>query len=140
MSHDPTPTPEALPKGFNSHRDAKADIAAALARAKVDKRPVLLDFGADWCPNCMVVEHAFRTTRVLPVVSRFHVVAVDVGRFDRNLDLGMKYGVNLKSTGIPALAVLTPAGKCAATIDGRPFPDTPGIPVGALVTFLKHFT
>ena len=35
---------------------------------------------------------------------------VDVGRFDKNLDIARKYGVSLKK-GIPALAVLDPHGK-----------------------------
>jgi protein disulfide-isomerase len=40
----------------------------------------------------------------------FRVVKVDVGRFDRNVDLAEAYGVPLKK-GIPAVAVLSPQGK-----------------------------
>jgi thioredoxin 1 len=37
-------------------------------------------------------------------------VHVNVGRIDQNLDIGEKYGVNLKK-GVPALAVLSPTGQ-----------------------------
>jgi len=40
----------------------------------------------------------------------FVVVTVDVGRYDKNLDVAAKYGVPIDK-GIPALAVLDPHGK-----------------------------
>ena len=46
------------------------------------------------------------------------MVAVDVGQFNLNLDFAAKY-VNLTTSGIPALVVLTPNGKTrTATNDG----------------------
>ena len=40
----------------------------------------------------------------------FVVVKVDVGRFDKNLDVGRDYGIPINK-GIPAIAVLDPHGK-----------------------------
>ena len=40
----------------------------------------------------------------------FRVLKVDVGRFDRNVDIAESYGVPLKN-GIPAVAVLSRQGK-----------------------------
>ena len=40
----------------------------------------------------------------------FVVVLVDVGRYDKNLDLAEKYDVPMEK-GIPAIAVLNPHGK-----------------------------
>jgi hypothetical protein len=60
----PTPAPTAVASGapaatlpplYNKTADAKADIDAALALAKADGKRVLLDFGADWCPDCHVL-------------------------------------------------------------------------------------
>ncbi|MFC6885956.1 MULTISPECIES: thioredoxin family protein [Actinomadura] len=115
------PKPEPLPKGYDPDRDPKADIAAALAKAKADKRPVLLDFGADWCPDCVVLERYFRTATVRPVIGGFHVVAIDVGRFDRNLAVARKYRIDLQKSGIPALVVLTPSGRVRATTNDGSF-------------------
>ena len=44
------------------------------------------------------------------IAHNFVVVKVDVGRYDKNLDLAAKYGVPI-SNGIPALAVLDSHGK-----------------------------
>jgi thioredoxin 1 len=137
-SSTPSVSPEVYGNGFNRHQHAKAELASALVRAAADKRPIVLDFGADWCPNCTVVENAFHTNRVRTVLSKFHVVTVDVGRLNRNLDVARRYGLNVKATGIPALVVLSPAGKRTAEIDGGAFPNEPGIPPQALIAFLKR--
>jgi protein disulfide-isomerase len=48
---------------------------------------------------------------VEPILNgHFKVIHVDVGRFDRNLDLAKKYRVDLEK-GIPSLAVLSPQGE-----------------------------
>ena len=89
---------------------AKADIAAALTKAKHEHKRVLLDFGGDWCGDCQVLNLYFHQPDNLPLLTQNYVlVDVNVGRIDQNLDLGTKYGVNLKK-GVPALAVLEPNG------------------------------
>lgn len=132
--------PEVYGDGFSRHRHAKAEITTALARAGTDKRPILLDFGADWCPNCKVVEHAFRTKDVHRVLAGYHVVTVDVGRFNRNIDVARKYQLDVHATGIPALVILQPDGRRRAEIDGRPFPNDPGIPAKALGAWLRRYS
>jgi protein disulfide-isomerase len=52
----------------------------------------------------------------------FVVVKVDVGRYDRNLDLAEKYHVPVKR-GIPALAVLDWQGKLLYAMDQGQFAD-----------------
>ena len=44
------------------------------------------------------------------IAEKFKVVKVNVGRFDRNVDVAERYGVPLKS-GIPAVAVLSAQGQ-----------------------------
>jgi thiol:disulfide interchange protein len=102
-------TPEPLPAGFNANRDAVADVNAALALAAVDKRPVLLNFGADWCVYCVMLEHIFRNRPVWPTITKFHVVAIDV-EGNRTADVAKKYGVDPKTKGIPVLVALSPTG------------------------------
>ncbi|MFI0444057.1 thioredoxin family protein [Actinomadura sp. 6N118] len=100
-----------LPDGYDPKRNAAADIAAATAKAKADRLPVLLDFGADWCPDCNDLQHLLRTRTVRPLIGAYHVVTIDVGRFNRRLDLAQKYGLALKDTGIPAVVILSPDGE-----------------------------
>ncbi|MCO5968961.1 thioredoxin family protein [Actinoallomurus soli] len=143
-SATPSPAPSTFPPevygdGFSRHPHPKAEITAALARSGIDKRPILLDFSADWCPNCKVVEHEFRAKDVHRVLAGYHVVTVDVGRFNRNMDVARRYRLDLNATGIPALLILQPDGRRRAEIDGRPFPNDPGIPTRALAAWLKRY-
>ena len=96
---------------YPASADANADIAAALRQAAATRRHVLIDFGANWCFDCHVLDDAFHSAEIAPELNRnFVVVHVDVGEFDKNLPLAEKYGVPLKR-GIPALAVLDSHGK-----------------------------
>ena len=93
---------------YNEAADAKAEIRLALTQAAADKLPVLVVFGANWCGDCKVLDIAMKQGSAAPLMAReFKVVKVDVGRFDRNVDVAESYGVPLKK-GIPAVAVLSP--------------------------------
>jgi thiol-disulfide isomerase/thioredoxin len=90
---------------------AQGDIAAGLKEARAQHKRVLLDFGGDWCGDCQVLDIYFHDPQNLPLLEQnFVLVHVNVGRIDQNLDIGEKYGVNLKK-GVPALAVLSPTGQ-----------------------------
>lgn len=113
------PTAATDPDHYDPARDPAADLRAALALAATDHKEILIDFGADWCPDCQVLERLFQSGQTRPLLQRdYHVVAVDVGQFNLNLGFAAKY-VNLTTSGIPALVVLTPSGKTRiATNDG----------------------
>lgn len=93
---------------YDEAADAKAAIRQAMAQAAPKGLPVLVVFGANWCPDCKVLDLAMTEGPAAALVAReFRVVKVDVGRFDRNLDVAEAHGVPLKK-GIPAVAVVTP--------------------------------
>jgi protein disulfide-isomerase len=92
---------------YDESADAKAALQQALSSAKAAQRPVLLIFGANWCEDCIALDHALKTGRnAMLVASAFEVVKVDVGRFSRNLDITRAYGDPIKK-GIPAAVVLS---------------------------------
>ena len=96
---------------YDEAADAKAQIKAALAEASQAKVPLLVVFGANWCGDCKILDLAFKEGAAAPLIARnFRVVKINVGRFDRNVDVAESYGVPLKS-GIPAVAVLTEEGR-----------------------------
>ena len=80
---------------------------------------MLVDFGANWCPDCRALDVMFRSPRVESLLRKdYVVVAVDVGQFNHNLKLAARY-VNLDTSGIPALVVLNSRGVVrTATNDG----------------------
>ncbi|MFF2078654.1 thioredoxin family protein [Kitasatospora sp. NPDC058162] len=128
-----------LPDGYDATRDATADVKAALAQSAGDQRPLLLDFGANWCPDCKVLDKLFRSPQVNPLLrDDYRVVAIDVGRFDHNLDLAAQY-VDLQSSGIPALVVLSPDGTVRTASNDGAFADARTMSATTVATFLKRW-
>lgn len=69
---------------------------------------MLVIFGANWCDDCRALELALKSPQNATQMAReFRVVKVDVGRFDRNLDLSKAYRDPIKK-GIPAAVLLSP--------------------------------
>ena len=96
------------PLPYDESVDAKAAMQQALRAARAGNRPVLVIFGANWCEDCRVLDQALKTGCNGALVSReFELVKVDVGRFNRNLDIAQAYGDPIKK-GIPAAVVLSP--------------------------------
>ena len=117
---------------------AQADIAAGLDQARKTHKRVLLDFGVDWCGDCQVLDIYFHDPANLPLLEQgFVLVHVNVGRIDENLDVGEKYGVNLKK-GVPALAVLSPRGKALYGQSGE-FSDMRYMESSAVNAFLNKW-
>ena len=103
-------TPAAESPIYDERADAHQQVAAAIAQASRSGKNVVLDFGANWCQDCHVLDAHMRSAELLQLVERNYVVVhVDVGLFSKNLDLAQKYRIPLKK-GIPALAVLDSHG------------------------------
>jgi thiol:disulfide interchange protein len=99
------------PQLYRADANAVQDIRRALAAAGKQHKNVLLDFGGNWCIDCHILENAFHQPRIAPLLNdNYIVVHVDVGKYDKNLDLAKKYHVDLQK-GVPSLAVLDSAGK-----------------------------
>ncbi|MDQ6684231.1 MAG: thioredoxin family protein [Pseudomonadota bacterium] len=91
---------------YDEAADARAAVQSALAQASAAKVPLLIVFGANWCEDCRVLDKALGSGRNAALMAeRFKVVKVDVGRFDRNLDIAAAYGNPIKK-GIPAAVVV----------------------------------
>ena len=111
--------PAEQPPVYDEKADARADIAAALARAQRDNRRVLVQWGANWCGWCKKL-HALCSENAevrQELLYEFDVVRVDVGQFDKNMDIAAGYGAALKDTGIPYLTVLAADGKVLVNQD-----------------------
>ena len=94
--------------------DVKERMAKALELADVDDIRVLINWGTNDCEPCTQFDLAttqpeVRKTRFASV--EYHVVNVDVGNLDKNLDLAKQYGVTLKKELLPMLTVLDENGK-----------------------------
>ena len=105
------PVVERTPYDEGANADAAVD--AAFARARQSRKRVLIDLGGNWCGDCIVLANLMQ----LPELKRFlgahfEIVSVDVGRFNKNLQIPARFGVvdRLKSGGVPAIVVAEPDG------------------------------
>lgn len=130
------------PAGKHIYSDTaspKADIAAALAKAKKEHKRVILDFGGDWCGDCQVLDIYFhQAPNVELLEKKFVLVHVWIGHMDANLDVAAKYGVPI-SRGVPALAVLSGDGKVLYSQATGQFADMRHMDPGSVNEFLKKW-
>lgn len=101
------------PNLYDETANAEQQIQDAVARASEHHRRVLIQWGANWCGWCHLLNETFTGD---PKVSRellyeYDVVHIDVGRFDKNMELAAKLGADFKDSGIPYLTVLDAEGR-----------------------------
>jgi thiol-disulfide isomerase/thioredoxin len=116
-----------LPLPYDEQADASAAVAAAKARARAHHRLLLIDLGGNWCPDCRILAGTMEQPDVKAFVeAHYVVVTVDVGRFDRNLQIPAHYGITDRLKGVPSVLIVDPradrlidAGHVAALSDAR---------------------
>ena len=69
------------------------------------KQPVVI-FGGNWCPDCRILEG----TLAMPTIKKFlqqhyQVMHIDIGRYDRNMDLMDHLKIESKK-GVPRVVIL----------------------------------
>ena len=97
------------PHPYDTTANADAQVDAAFVRARTSGKLVLLDLGANWCPDCRMLNSDLHMPRVAAWKdSHFETVMVNVDRFNVNMDIPKRYGVTLHQ--VPTVLVLTPDG------------------------------
>ncbi len=104
---EPAQEPE-KPPVYDESADAAADIAAALAVAKKENTRVLIQWGANWCGWCKLLHQLFNENRDISrkILYEYEVVYVDVGQFDKNVELAEKFDADFKGNGVPFITIL----------------------------------
>jgi thiol:disulfide interchange protein DsbD len=95
----------------------------ALADARTNQRPLLVDFMADWCLPCKEMElKVFSDPRVAAEMHNFALLKVDLTREDDDPALGevkRRYGADT----LPAVRLVSPPGVVASAFNELPTPD-----------------
>lgn len=106
---------------YDEAADARAEVAAAVARAKKANRRVLIQWGANWCGWCKWLAGTMQSDAEVraKLNAEYDVVHVDVGRFDKNKDLAKELGAEFQS--IPYLTILGGDGKAIVQQNTEPF-------------------
>ena len=125
---------------YDPRANANAAITQALTQATADHKRVLLDFGADWCPDCQVLAQLFEDPQVKPYLdANYHVVRIDVGQWDNNLDIAKRYGDPI-AKGIPAVVILDPDGQTISSTGGGELANARTATAGEILSMLKQWS
>jgi thiol-disulfide isomerase/thioredoxin len=116
-----------LPYPYDEAANADRAVANAKARALAHHRLLLIDLGGNWCGDCRVLAGTMALPEVKAfVAAHYEVVTVDVGRFDKNLQIPAHYGIHQRLEGVPSLLIVDPrrdrlldGGHVAALADAR---------------------
>jgi thioredoxin 1 len=124
---------------YDPRANPNAAIEQALKAAKADHKRVLLDFGADWCPDCQVLAQLFDDPHVKPFLdAHYHVVRIDVGRWDNNLDVANRYG-NPIEKGIPAVVILDADANTITSTAGGELANARTASANDILTFIQQW-
>ncbi len=116
-----------LPLPYDESANADQAVAAARDRARRSGKLLLIDLGGNWCLDCRILAG---TIEVAPLkawlASHYEIVTVDVGRFDKNLQIPARYGITGRLEGVPSVLIVDPRtnrlinrGRTAALADAR---------------------
>jgi thiol:disulfide interchange protein len=123
LSQLPTP----LPYPYDEKANADAQVNATLAAAKAQHKLAFIDLGGNWCGDCRVLASLMELPEVKRFVEAHYVVTqVDVGRFNKNLQIPARWGITTRLEGVPAVLIVDPntnalvdKGHIAALADAR---------------------
>jgi HEAT repeat protein len=101
-----------------------ATLAEGRAQAQRQRQPLLVRFGGASCPWCRKLEEEIRQPTVQQELARWALVDLDVEHAEKDAQA-------LAVSAIPALRLLTPAGRLVASHDGY-------LPADRLVAWLRE--
>ena len=68
------------------------------------KQPIII-FGGNWCPDCRILDGSLQVPSIKKFMSeRFEIMHIDVGRYDKNMELMDYFGV-AREKGVPRVIV-----------------------------------
>jgi len=129
---------QAADRPYDETADAKAALRTALAEAATANRPLLVIFGANWCTDCRALDTALKSGRNAELIGQeFRLLKIDVGNFDKNLDIAAAYGNPIKK-GIPAAVVLSPNNEVLYATRGGELADARRMSETGIYDLLKQ--
>jgi len=127
-----------LPDRFDPTRDAAADVARALERAKASGRRVLVDVGGEWCSWCHVMDAFFASDAEARALRDASYVWVKVNWSPQNRNEAVLSRWP-KVKGYPHLFVLAADGTLLHSQDTGDLEAGRGYDRAAFIAFLRRW-
>jgi ketosteroid isomerase-like protein len=120
--------------------EAEAELKAALAKAARQHKRVIVIFGGNWCYDCHVLDAAFHSKQLAPLVeANYVVVHVNIGDDEKeNRGIADRLGVVIDK-GVPSLGVLDPDGRVVFAQKNGEFEDTVKFGPADVAAFLEKW-
>jgi hypothetical protein len=132
--------PVTIKTPYDPSADANADVAAAFAAARKNGKRVLIELGGNWCGDCIVLANVMNLPAVAPFIARhYNVVHVDVGRFNRNLQIPARFGFTKRLEGVPMVLIADKNGKLLNRNNTFVFIDARSMKPQAIVDWLARW-
>ena len=98
-------TADSLP--FNVFDNDRTRIQEAKVNALNSQKILMVQFGANWCPDCLLLDKMLKEEPLASFVStHFVILNIDTGYFNKNMSLADQHGLNLRQDGIPAIVFI----------------------------------
>ncbi len=96
---------------YNETEDGAAKLEASRLKSLSRNVPLLILFGANWCPDARLLSATLSHSDVQTLLNPyFEIVQIDVGRYTRNQSLHAALGFE-ELEGLPTVIVLSPSSE-----------------------------
>lgn len=125
---------------YNPFADAEKEIARALAKAKAEKKQVLLFIGGNWCVNCYRLNAFIKMDSALHALmtNNYVVYHLNYSKENKNLACLKKLG-HPQRFGVPVLVILNEVGNRLHTQDMALLQKGNGYDKQKIEAFLNHW-
>lgn len=116
-------------------------LKTQLDQTSAQNKKLIIIFGASWCSDCNSLDRMLGETKIKELIERkFIIQKIDVGRFDKNLDINEKLGDPIDN-GIPALIILDPtkSNPVIANTTGGEFSNASKMSSEQVFNYLNQF-
>ncbi len=126
---------------FDESANADAAVDAAFARARKSGKDVMIDLGGNWCADCRILSGLMELPELRAfLAAHYETATVDVGRFNRNLDIPARFGITERLEGVPAILIATPDGRLVNAGHVSAIEDARHMSPQALADWLAQWT
>lgn len=136
-----TETKKEAVKIYDPAADARADIDAAVARAKKAGKHVFIQVGGNWCPWCIAFHNLVDTTPELKTYLNNNYETVLVNWSKENKNEAVLASLNYPGRfGYPVFVILDGTGKVLHTQNSAYLEENKGHSVKKVMEFLENWT